>query len=171
MKPIIGVIARPNGSSTKRDVFYINKEINDAIVRNGGIAVIILPPILEKLFGKSIENTSKLNAAQLDDIKRQIDLCDGIICPGGDDFYDYDLRIIEYCYQKDKPLLGICLGMQAISCLFNGKMLDFNNLYHKSEDSYVHKVKLYKNSKLYKILQKENIEVNSRHKSLLLLQI
>jgi len=165
VKPIIGVIARPNASTTMRDKFYINKEINDAIVKNGGVAIIIIPPVLEKLVCNNLENTSKLNSEQIEDMKGQIDLCDGIICPGGDDFFDYDLKIIEYCHQCNKPLLGICLGMQAMSYLFNGKMVDFNHLDHKSEKKYVHKVKLNKNSMLYHVLNAENIMVNSRHKS------
>lgn len=165
MKPIIGVIARPNGSTTVRDVFYINKEINDAVIKNGGISIIILPPVLEKLADNNIENTSKLTDEQYEDIKRQVDLCDGIICPGGDEFFDYDFKVIEYCYNINKPLLGICLGMQAIACLFNGSMLDFDGLNHKVETKYVHKVKLNKSSKLYSILKKEEIKVNSRHKS------
>jgi len=165
MKPIIGIIARPSNSSTSRDIFYINKEINDAVVQSGGIALVILPPILEKLVEKNINNTSKLTQEQFEDIKKQIDLCDGIICPGGNDFYDYDLKVVEYCHKIDKPLLGICLGMQTMACLFDGKMQDFNNLNHKSEEKYVHKVKINKDSKLYNILKKESIEVNSRHKS------
>lgn len=165
MKPIIGVVARPSGLSKSRDIFYINKEINDAVVKNGGVAVIILPPIVEQLRGNNLDNTSKLTNEQFEDIKRQVDLCAGIICPGGDEFFDYDLKVIEYCYKIDKPLFGICLGMQTISCLFNGIMKDFNNSNHKSEEKYVHKVKINKKSKLYQILQKEYIEVNSRHKS------
>lgn len=165
MKPIIGIVARPNTSNTPRSIFYINKEINDAIIRNGGTSIVILPPVLEELIGKNIDNTLQLTEEQFEEIKRIIDMCDGIICPGGNDFYDYDLRIIEYCHKINKPLLGICLGMQTMSCLFNGKMKDFNNLNHKSEEKYVHKVKIDKNSKLYNILKKEYVEVNSRHKS------
>ena len=127
--------------------------------------MIIPPPTSQKLIGRDINSTSELTNKQTDDLKLIIDLCDGIICPGGDEFFDYDLKVIQYCYEINKPLLGICLGMQAMSCLFNGSIQDFNNLSHKSEEKYVHEVKINKESKLYNILKKEVINVNSRHKS------
>lgn len=164
IKPIIGIVARPSILS-QREVYYINKEVNDAILKNQGIAIIIPPPTTEKLTDKTLETTNKLTHSQFEEIKRLVNLCDGIICPGGNEFYDYDLRIIKYCYQTNKPLLGICLGMQAMGYLFNGKIQDLNNLSHKSEQKYVHKVKINKNSKIYEILQSTKIVVNSRHKS------
>ena len=162
---IIGVVARPDTLSSSSKVYAINTKINEAVVKNGAVVISIVPPITEDLINKNYETTNKLTIKQFEELKRIIDLCDGIICPGGDDFYDYDLKIIEYCYQIDKPLLGICLGMQTMSCLFNGKMKDFNHLNHKSNGKYVHNVKIKKDSKLYEILKNENIKVNSRHKS------
>lgn len=164
MKPIIGIVARTDIFS-QREKYCINKEVNDAVISNGGISIILPPPTLESYFGKTFEDTAKLTNQEFESLKQSINLCDGIICPGGDEFYDYDLKIVEYCYKIDKPLLGICLGMQALGCLFNGTMLDLDNLNHKSEEKYVHKVKIDKKSKLYNILKKEEINVNSRHKS------
>lgn len=155
MRPIIGVVARQSISS--REIYCINKEINDAVVKNGGTAIIMMPPTLD--------NALLLTDEQFKEIKQIIDICDGIVCPGGDDFHDYDLKIIKYCYEINKPLLGICLGMQIMSCLFNGNMKDFEQSNHKSNEKYVHEVRLNKDSKLYDILKKEVIKVNSRHKS------
>ena len=168
MKPIIGVLARPDTLLSSNQAYIVSREINEAVVKNGGIVISIIPPILENLTNKSIENTNKLTQEQFNEIKRIVDLSDGIICQGGSEFYDYDLKVIDYCYKIDKPLLGICLGMQSISCAFNGEMRDFGNLSHKSKEKYVHKVKIDKNSKLYSILKKEEIGVNSRHKSYIL---
>ena len=162
---IIGVVARPDTLSSKTEAFVINKKINDAVVKNGAQVIAILPPITEELINKNIETTNKLTQGQFEKIKQVINLCDGIICPGGDDFYDYDLKIIEYCHNINKPLLGICLGMQTMSCLFNGHMKDLEYQNHKSDARYVHMVKIKRDSKLYEILNKEIIEVNSRHKS------
>lgn len=90
---------------------------------------------------------------------------DCIICQGGDDYNDFDLEVIKYCYDNNIPLLGICLGMQTMSILFNGKLEDLNNLNHKSKEKYVHNVNINKDSKLYQILKSDKIMVNSRHKS------
>ena len=165
MKPIIGIIGRTNKLSSSREICYINKEINDAVIKNGGIGIIIPPPTLESLYGKTIEETTNMTELEFEKLKYIINLCDGIICPGGDEFYDYDLKVVEYCYKIDKPLLGICLGMQTMGCLFNGTMLDLNDISHKSEERYVHKIKLNKFSKLYEIFKFEELNVNSRHKS------
>lgn len=156
MKPIIGVVGRPEILTSGTKIFYINQEINTAIIKNGGNVNVIVPSITNNL-------SVNINEEQLNEIKRQINNCDGIICQGGNDFYDYDLKIIKYCYENNIPLLGICLGMQAMSCLFNGIMQKLKTNRHKTKDLFVHKVKINKNSKLYDIFKTETLQVNSRH--------
>lgn len=156
MKPIIGVVGRPEILTSGTKIFYINQEINSSIIKNGGSVNIIIPPITDNL-------NININEEQLNEIERQINNCDGIICQGGDDFYDYDLKIIEYCHKNDVPLLGICLGMQAMSCLFGGTMKKLETGKHKTKGLFVHKVKINNNSKLYDIFKTETLQVNSRH--------
>lgn len=96
-------------------------------------------------------------------IKPLLDKCDGFILQGGSDYYDIDILITNYLHDNNIPTLGICLGMQQMAMAANGQMADIKD--HKSENKYVHKVNINKNSKLYKILKKEEILVNSRHKS------
>ena len=64
-------------------------------------------------------------------------------------------------YEKYIPVLGICLGMQTMAYLFNGKFDKIDN--HNSLEKYVHNINIDKNSKLYKIIRKNKIMVNSRH--------
>ena len=82
---------------------------------------------------------------------------------GGSDYYDIDIIITKYLHKNNIPTLGICLGMQTMAMAFNGNMGDINN--HKSDKLYVHSVDINKDSKLYDILKKDKIIVNSRHKS------
>lgn len=45
-----------------------------------------------------------------------LDICDGFLIPGGNRMYKAHYKIIEYAIRTKKPILGICLGMQAIVC-------------------------------------------------------
>ena len=96
--------------------------------------------------------------------KNIVDKCDGIILSGGDNFVKQDFLLIEYLYKKNKPTLGICLGMQAMAKYFSDKEeIDVDN--HLSNDLYVHYININKSSILYKIFKKRRLLVNSRHKS------
>lgn len=99
--------------------------------------------------------------------KNILDLCDGVVLSGGDNFIEQDFLIVDYLYKKNIPTLGICLGMQSMAKHFSDQkeVLVFN---HLSNDLYVHYININKNSLLYKILGKERILVNSRHKSAIL---
>lgn len=99
-----------------------------------------------------------------DDVVEQLTLCDGIILPGGDDIYPLELDVCKYLYEKDIPLLGICLGMQTMAYAMGGTMGTLPTLTHKSKDEYVHKVKIVPNTNLAKLIRKNEIMVNSRHK-------
>lgn len=144
IKPIIGIITRSMVSEEGHNISIVYDAIATCIIKNGGI------PIGIKL---------------LDDYKESIDLCDGIIFQGGDDFEPYDIEALKYIYDLDKPVLGICLGMQLMGVLFEGELIDINN--HKKKLSYSHSVTINKNSKLYNIFKSDNIKVNSRHKSVI----
>lgn len=141
MKPIIGIILRKENNK-----YYLNQNIIKAIEKYNGIPL--------GIFNEDYE---------------LIDKCDGIILPGGDNIEKQDLNIISYLYKKDIPTLGICLGMQEIGYLFNGKMNEISNYNHlKKYDRYAHDINVIKNSKLYEIIGKDKIKVNSRHKDYLI---
>lgn len=142
--PIIGIITRESCSLEGHKTSIIYKSIEESVISNGGIPIgITLSPNYKKL----------------------IDLCDGIIFQGGDDFEQYDFDALKYIHKIDKPVLGICLGMQLMGVLFNGSMIDINN--HKKKLSYAHNVTINRNSKIYNIFKTNNIKVNSRHKSII----
>ena len=43
-----------------------------------------------------------------------LDLCDGFIVQGGDEFYAYHFQVIHHAITHGKKYLGICLGEQLI---------------------------------------------------------
>lgn len=166
MKPLIGIVTRPELSTGKYPMMGIYKSVINAIILNGGIPIGIIPPEEQFYFNKTLDETDLMEESAIKDMKMVIDQCQGIICQGGDDFYDYDLQAIEYCYQKDIPLLGICLGMQTMGYLFDGKLQKLEDNSHSN--NCLHPVYLENDSKLYELLKQESLMVNSRHHEYLL---
>jgi len=102
------------------------------------------------------------------DLIKELELCNGIILPGGCRIFDYDEFVCEYTIKNNIPLLGICLGMQtmaAVDCKPN-KVVEYinNGVDHRKEDKFVHDVKIDKSSFLYSILKNDKFKVNSFHK-------
>ncbi len=151
MKPIIGIITRPDVLPSGNKVMCIYEDIKTSITNSGGIPIGILPT---------------RNGFD-DDIKKIIDMCKGIILQGGDDFYNYDLEILKYIYDNDIPVLGICLGMQLMGHFLEGKITKAKNHMCPSK-KYVHEVYIDKSSKLYEIIKEDKIKVNSRHKDIII---
>lgn len=99
----------------------------------------------------------------LNKIIKIIDLCDGVILPGGKEESYYPVKIAKYLWQIDKPTLGICLGMQNMAEALDGNLEKLDTDFHNSKLTYVHKISIKKESLLYDILRLNNILVNSRH--------
>lgn len=143
MKPIIGVVSRFEKISDINNAMVIYENIIKAVKKSGGLVMGIVN----------------------DDIDI-VNLCDGIILQGGNDVSQIDIPILNYCYNNDIPTLGICLGMQMMALVFDGKISDFeNDLHLNKKDKYVHTVYLNSFSKLFNIIKHSYILVNSRHKS------
>lgn len=142
--PIIGIVTRKSISEENHNINIVYSEVSSAVAKNGGIPIGL---ILEE------------------DYKELIDICDGLIFQGGDDFEEFDLKALKYAYDEDIPVLGICLGMQVMGVLFGGVMIDINN--HKKRLNYAHSITINKSSKLYNIYKNNVIKVNSRHKSVI----
>lgn len=145
----IGIIGRKN-----EDKITFNQEIINVIYKYNCIPIGI------------IVNFNNNSDEEFNKIKNLLDICNGFILQGGSDYYDIDILITKYLYDKNIPTLGICLGMQTMGMTFNGVMDDIDN--HKSLDKYVHYIEINNNSKLHQIIKKNKILVNSRHKSYIL---
>lgn len=135
---MIGVLLRDSN-----DKYILNKEIKKVIDSYNKICISIYPN-------------------SLDQLKKVSKLCDGFILQGGSDYSDIEIEMVKYLYDNDIPTLGICLGMQMMGVM-NGNLNLIGNSNHQKENDYVHEITIDKNSKLYSILNKEKILVNSRH--------
>lgn len=59
-----------------------------------------------------------------------LNLCDGFLIPGGTSINKVYYDVINYAIKNNKPLLGICLGMQALSIY--SMFVDNSNSYNSS---------------------------------------
>jgi putative glutamine amidotransferase len=108
-------------------------------------------------------------------------MCDGLVVTGsandvhpkyyGEEpikeykFDEYGLvkNIIELFSNANKPILGICAGIQEINVVFGGTLYQqIPN--HNLKDQSQHKIKITDNSFLYDVYKENQIEVNSYHK-------
>lgn len=174
-KPIIGIVGRFDKEDEKQDKTkkvgigeYYVKMIN----KYGGIPIGILPTKEAVYNDLSPKEVKPLTLDEKEKLINVINLCDGILMPGGNKWYEHDEFIAAYAHDHDIPVLGICMGMQLMGYVDN-KYLNASTdktYYNQTERkhnqpdvNYVHPVKIEKDSILETLLNKEVIEVNSRH--------
>ena len=165
-KPIIGIVSKHYATykSNRTDTF-IRDEVKQAIFDNGGVAIGILPT--EKEINYCGDNwKDNLSEEERENLFKQLNLCDGIILQGGAETDNYESIIAKYCYDNDIPILGICAGQNNIVRALGGTTFKVANpeKHNNTTDDYVHNIKINEESRFYKIIQKNEIMVNSRHK-------
>ena len=167
-KPIIGIVGRSDISSEDYNIICCFENVRRSIIKHGGIPILILPNQdldYEPSIPKEID---RLTQNEKEDLKKVINLCDGIVIPGTYKLFEYDRFIYEYALSKDIPILGICGGMQLMGLVDNvdKEILVKNNtnLSHFQKNvKYVHEINVIENTLLSKIINKKQIEINSRH--------
>jgi putative glutamine amidotransferase len=122
-----------------------------------------------------------------------VEKCNGIILSGGNDINprlynqpdflayvnpkdidekrdEFEWGIIKYIEENQKPLLGICRGLQLVNVYFGGTLVPdipafgkFNHGKFKEGNDRNHLVDIDPNSALYKIIGEGRGEVNSAH--------
>lgn len=172
MKPMIGVIGRPDMASDDDKVICIWEGTRRAIVKKGGIPFLILPTQDVEYESLRPKDTPKLTEEEKNELKRLVDMCDGLLLPGGYKWYEFDEFIYNYALEKNMPILGICAGMQMMCKIDQNK----NNIckdaivgndtaidHHQRDKEYVHNVSIIDHTILSKILGEKEIKVNSKH--------
>jgi putative glutamine amidotransferase len=103
-----------------------------------------------------------------------LNICDGFLFQGGTEIKDYHYNIIEYAYKNNKPILGMCMGCQAIGLFFSkdkalGKVKDITNEEHNplikvtdDRKKTVHGINIKEDSILHRLFG-SRLMVNSRH--------
>ena len=171
-KPLIGVTsvyepAEEGGFGTTRLSFAYVKAVSE----NGG-APVVLPTIRDE---RAIE--------------RYLTELDGLVLIGGADIppqaygqpthetvvvmskerYDFESRLIERWLAADKPVLGVCLGMQFTNVVTGGSMIQDipsqigKKIIHRQSGGAYHKVIIEPNCLLARILEDTEATVYSSH--------
>lgn len=162
-KPVIGILPTSDYmmyNDTFKDTYRFGNNYVKKIVENGGIPLLI--PYCD-------------DEVILDTLK----MCDGLLLPGGNRMLESNFKVLDYFYNKKKPILGICLGMQTIAVYSVNKNLQKRKRILKEIDTGVnhwpqeilrdnneclaHKDIVKKDSVLGKIIGKEEVMVNSVH--------
>ncbi len=157
-KPIIGIISRKQKilDHISNDGSIVTYDCINAILNSGGTPISIVT-----------------NEEYMDFDKNVLDLCDGLLFPGGYEVKPCHKDIMEYALSKHIPILGICLGFQLLcmACSADRIMsaIKDTNIEHNEEIRVVddfknitHTVDLNRNSFLASILGSK-VAVNSRH--------
>ena len=160
---IIGIVGRPFELNTNKLSIGVLESYRKVIIKSGGIPILILPPQNIDYYNKPLNEIPSLKEEEKKILEQQINLCDGILMPGGHVMHEYDKYICDYCNKNDIPLLGICMGMQVM-CNYNNDNENIKVDNHYEDALYKHDVNINKDSILYSILKEENINVNSFHR-------
>ncbi|MBP3800282.1 MAG: gamma-glutamyl-gamma-aminobutyrate hydrolase family protein [Bacilli bacterium] len=168
MRPIIGIVARCEENENGTSMLYVFESVRQSIINCGGEPLLLLPPQDLDYYKTRIKDYPEFTDDEEKRMLKWLDMCDGILLPGGYKLTNFDRYVVEYATKKDIPLLGICLGMQVLSCYkeeIDIVPIDENHLNHKqeSQDGVSHRVDIKKDNLLYDILKKDNIMVNSFH--------
>lgn len=175
MKPIVGIVGRCGfTNSDEVNNVRIPEKYRTCVINSGGVPIGLMPPQDVEYQDAVPSNIDKLTLEEKEILISQLELCDGIIFPGGLKRFEYDIFILNYALENDIPILGICLGMQIFSMIDEdgNQILNLEEIEsgveHASYDlPLVHEVTISKDSKLYSILEKEKIMVNSRHRMMI----
>lgn len=168
MRPVIGIVARSEENENGSSMLYVFESIRQSIISSGGEPLLLLPPQNLDYYKTRIKDYPEFTIEEEKRMLKWLNMCDGIILPGGYKLTNFDRYVVEYATEKDIPILGICLGMQILSCYkeeIDIVPIDEKHLNHRqeSQDGVSHRVDIKKDNILYDILKQDSIMVNSFH--------
>ncbi len=172
-KPLIGVL--PLYDSIKKSI-WMYPGYPEGVAAAGGIPVVLslmtkdedIEAIVEQLDGFVFSGGQDVDPLQYGEPLLKYS---GEIYPPRDEL---ELRLLKAIMKRNKPILGVCRGLQLINVALGGTLYqDINKqmkrdsqIQHFQQNNYdypVHAVKIENNSILYEIMEADKIRVNSMH--------
>ena len=164
---LIGIVGRCYYNKDNQEIIQTHDTLRKMLMKNDNCVCITILPTEDIDYLKVIDGDDQVNQEKIDYV---LDKCDAFIVPGGTYFYHFDEYVINYAIKRDKPLLAICLGFQALCSMFAKDRTKFDmtkridSSYHLGKaNEYKHDVIITKDTKLYHILNSDKIPVNSLH--------
>ncbi len=173
--PVIGVTLdfQQEGSFSRYPHYALRKSYFDVVIKSGGLPIAI-------------------PYSNPEDLERYFKMIDGLLIPGGSfdvppDMYgetdihesvqvirertEFEYKIAKRCLDENKPVLGICGGMQLLNVVLGGTLIqDIPTQFESKLSHYninkgvpAHDVEVKKNTKLHGIVKKDRIGVNTAH--------
>ncbi len=165
---VLGIPLRYDHLSDGRCILYLGETVRRNFQKAGAFILPIVQGGDYDYADSKYEESVELTDQEKEVIEKYLDMVDGVVFPGGYKITIFDEYLLERCIERDIPTLGICLGMQLMSCYKEKFFVDKNDseINHRQEndDILTHKVIVNKDSYLYKILEKDEIMVNSFHR-------
>nr|WP_320025267.1 gamma-glutamyl-gamma-aminobutyrate hydrolase family protein [uncultured Acetobacterium sp.] len=172
-KPLIGIL--PLYDSDKQSI-WMYPGYTEGIARAGGIPIILsildqdkdIEAIADRLDGFVFSGGQDVDPLQYGEV--MLECCNEIYPPRD----DLEIKLLEAVMKRDKPVFGVCRGLQLINVALGGTLYqDINKqmkrdqkIQHFQQNNYeypVHEVTVEKNSKLSEIVGSDKIRVNSMH--------
>ncbi len=165
VKPLIGIVSKPALEGDMWHYMDIVDENRYALLKNGALVIGLLPT--DKRINFKLDESPDnyvLSKSELEDLEAIIEKLDGVVLEGGLVSNKYEEEIAKICIKKDIPIIGICSGFNNLVTSLGGNVHIDSNVFHKQYGSRIaHEVNITKNSKLYDILNKTKVVVNSIH--------
>ena len=164
----IGIPLRYTHLENGRGITFLSELIRIAIQKAGGFVIPIIPVQGVDYYGTYYADFKELNDIEKRQVDEYLNMVDGVLFPGGHKVTPYDEYLLNRCIELDKKVLGICLGMQLISAYkIEFKMTqNYSKVNHNqgtNDDIFSHSVRIDENTKLYEIVGKKEMMVNSYH--------
>lgn len=163
----IGVPLKYHHLDDGRCILYLGERTRRTLQEAGAFVIPIVQVQDVDYYNTKFNEYNELTDEEKNNIDKYLDMVDGVMFPGGHKVTPFDVYLLKRCIERDIPTLGICLGMQLMSCYDEYFQVYPNeseiNHYQDSDEGFAHKVFIKKDSTLYKILGKEELMVNSFH--------